>query len=205
MKKFLQKLVVLTMLLGAVGGYDFTFNQPQTTVQAARHHVKRKIDHNKKKSKRLKTKKRISWANVYIAIPKNTSDYRASVDAVKAWNNTEVVKLRLVKKFSQAFIRIRRGNYGNTGWAGVEQYRRLKKRRIISEIHSNDYFMNVVDYPVGVAVVEHELGHSLGLDNTDGQPSVMNSVIDPDYAYQIQQIDIVHVKTLFFIIYIIYI
>lgn len=40
--------------------------------------------------------------------------------------------------------------------AGVKQYRRLKKRRIISEIHLTDYFMNVVDYPIGVAVVEHE-------------------------------------------------
>lgn len=200
------------MLLGAVGPYVI-FDQPTVITQAAkrkssRRHVKRvkkqrkkrrKVDHKKRSKKKVKVKTRqtIPWANVYIAISPKAEDYQAARDAVKAWTATKSVKFKFVKKAKQAFIIIRRKNYGDTNWAGEEQYKRSGKRTIVSQIRLNDYFLNQVDYPIKVDVVEHELGHSIGLDHNDAEPSVMNSIIDPTQAYPIQQVDIDNVKALY--------
>lgn len=206
MKKLIQKLVILTMLLSAWGTGVNIYEPANNVVQANRRvHHRRVKRHRQRRRKVIQHKSRIrksrgihtAWANVYLDISKKSPDYQVALDGINAWNETKAVKFRIVDKFSYALIWIRHGNYGNTGWAGIEQYKKLKKKRMVSEVKLNDFFMNEVDYPVKLAVVEHELGHSLGLEHNDKVPSVMTSMIDPDHPIHIQAVDIAKVKQLY--------
>lgn len=209
MKKLLKKIIVLTMLLGSIGTTAEVI-QPEATVQAAKKTKKHsrksrvkksklRVDSRKKgKKRKLKRKKNlIPWANVYINSNDNSADYRATVNAINAWNNTKTVKFRIVNNPSYAYITVNHANYGRVPWAGEEITRKSSKGVIRSEIRLNDYYMAMVDEQVQIDVAEHELGHSMGLQHLDGQPSVMNTVLNPEQAYSIQPVDIATVKALY--------
>lgn len=46
-------------------------------------------------------------------------------------------------------------------------------------------------------MAEHKLGHAIGLEHNDSQPSVMNSAVTDQRAYTIQQCDIDAVKAIY--------
>lgn len=200
MKNFLRKLVVITMLLGAVELTTSEMMQSQAkVVQASRvkkHYNKRhKVRHHPNHSFR---KGHRPWANVFIGIRKNSADYHAARDAIKAWNRTKVVKFKQVKSAKHAYIDMRRNNYGHTRWAGREQKRYSYRHHCYYyHIRLNDYFLRQVNFRTRVLVSEHELGHVLGLKHNYSQASIMNPSIDSRSGHGIHPIDIYLVKRIY--------
>ncbi|GAA3630916.1 M57 family metalloprotease [Lactobacillus hamsteri] len=189
--------------------------------------AKRKTKANKKTKKRKKTSKakksknllkvdvksstenakrklitqnhQVPEATYYIAI-NNDKDYQATLAAIEAWNKTGVIKFKETTDSKNAYVYIHNANYGDTSWAGKEitYTNRRNRNEHRSEIRINDYFTQKVSNYITMAVIEHELGHSIGLMHIDSQPSVMNSVVDPSTTvYTIQPIDIEMVRQLY--------
>ncbi|NRO46648.1 matrixin family metalloprotease [Lactobacillus helveticus] len=46
-------------------------------------------------------------------------------------------------------------------------------------------------------MAEHELGHAIGLNHNDTEPSVMNPAVSDENAYTIQKCDIEAVKRIY--------
>lgn len=118
-------------------------------------------------------------------------------DAINAWNATGVVKLIVIKSPANAYLTIKNGNYGNTSWAGETTTRQSSTGKRSAEILLNNFYDAYLSYQSQVNVAEHELGHAIGLNHIDSQPSVMNSAISPDRSYPIQPIDIETVKAIY--------
>lgn len=159
------------------------------------------IKHSTENAKRklISQKNQIPEATYYIAT-NNSKDYQATVNAIEAWNKTGVIKFKKISNPKNAYVYIHNADYGNTSWAGEEvtYTNRYNPSEHRSEIKINDYFTQKVNDYITTAVVEHELGHAIGLMHIDDQPSVMNSVVDPSLkVYAIQPIDIATVKQLY--------
>lgn len=210
--KIIRKLVIIMMLLGSAGMVS-TF-QPENTVQAdrtAKAKKSKKVKKNKKKStklkldstkskktkkKRLKVKSKIPVTTAYIGI-RDPNLHQDVIDAINAWNSTKAVAIVVVNRPGKAYIKITSGYYGNTGWAG-ETYTNLGGANTPSEIFINTYYTSQVDQRDRRIVIEHELGHALGLNHIDSRPSVMNSVLDINSSgYEIQPEDIAALKALY--------
>ncbi len=66
-----------------------------------------------------------------------------------------------------------------------------------SIIYLNDYYLNQLSSHIQLAVAEHELGHAIGLNHNDTEPSVMNPAVSDENAYTIQKCDIEAVKRIY--------
>lgn len=213
---FLKKIIVLTMLLGGLTTpiveqveptQAATVKTKKTTKKVnktKKKRVKIKVDTNKKKkNKAVKFVKKapatqIPTAKVYINLPSESRDYQITQEALQAWNNTKVIHFKQVTNYRKANIIINSDNYGNTGWAGVTQMPAVPRGYLYGSIISlNDYFLNQVNPEIALSVAEHELGHAIGLEHNDTEPSVMNSAVTDQRAYTIQPCDIAAVKALY--------
>lgn len=238
MKRFrqiIQKLIIITMLLGTVGGLDF-YRQPQPIYAANRkqrtRRIKKRRSHNAKKgkkntkakkSRKLKAKapKRIRknfkidnnqsqsrkipqsqhqlpTAKVYLAMSPSDPDYALALQGMQAWNQTGAFSFVQTNSLKQAQIAITNGIWPNVSWAGLTEMPNVPKGYLYgSIIRLNDYYIALLDHQIGLDVVEHELGHAIGLNHDDSQKSVMNSTIGPDHSSSIQPIDVAHVRALY--------
>lgn len=113
--------------------------------------------------------------------------------AVTSWNNAGVVSLSSVDRAEQANIVLEVDNRSNTNQAGVTENRYTgnplngNQALVFATAKINMYYLDDYTYNGKVNTAEHELGHALGLQHDDDQPSVMNS---SGYLYSIQQTDI---------------
>lgn len=203
------------MLLTAVGSVEI-FNSPipvQATVhkrakarerkKTAKKVTKIRIDSGKKaraiKQKKNKSRKnRIPTANVLIYMNSHNPDYGLVQNALDAWNDTKAFHFKQVKNLKKANILITSGNYGETTWAGLTEMANKPRGYFYgSIIYLNDYYLNLLNYHIQLAVAEHELGHAIGLNHNDREPSVMNPAVTDENAYAIQKCDIEAVKRIY--------
>lgn len=197
------------MLLGAVGSVEIFC--PPTNVQATAHKKirnRRKVTKIKiysgRKTRKIKQKKskskknRIPTANVLIYLNSHNPDYELVQKAMKAWNKTKAFRFRQVKNLKKTNILITSGNYGETTWAGMTQMANVPRGYLYgSIIYLNDYYLNQLSSHIQLAVAEHELGHAIGLNHNDTEPSVMNPAVSDENAYTIQKCDIEAVKRIY--------
>lgn len=162
-----------------------------------------KIDSSKKsksiKQAAVKTNKdQTPTANVFIYLNQDSPNYRLVQNAMQAWNDTKAFRFKQVNNINRANIVVTSGNYGNTSWAGLTSMANVPRGWLYgSTVYLNDYYINQVNPNIALAVAEHELGHAIGLNHNDTQPSVMNSAISDQNAYTIQQCDIDAVKQIY--------
>ncbi|WP_438450112.1 M57 family metalloprotease [Lactobacillus kitasatonis] len=166
--------------------------------------VKIKVDTSKKKKNRPVSfvkkapETQIPTARVYINLPEGSSDYQITQQAMDAWNDTKAINFKQVTDYRKANIIVNAGNYGNTRWAGITQIPAVPRGYLYGSIISlNNFFLDQVNSEIALSVAEHELGHAIGLEHNDSQPSVMNSAVTDQRAYTIQQCDIDAVKAIY--------
>lgn len=223
---FLKKIIVLTMFLGGIGTPIVEQAQPAQAATAKTNKtrkvkktklvknakktkkttkkVKIKVDTSKKKKNRPVSfvkkapETQIPTARVYINLPEGSSDYQITQQAMDAWNDTKAINFKQVTDYRKANIIVNAGNYGNTGWAGITQMPAVPRGYLYGSIISlNNFFLDQVNPEIALPVAEHELGHAIGLEHNDSQPSVMNSAVTDQRAYTIQQCDINAVKAIY--------
>ena len=111
---------------------------------------------------------------------------------MNAWNDTKAINFKQVTDYRKANIIVNAGNYSNTGWAGITQLPAVPRGYLYGSI-----ILGSSKSRNCIVCAEHELGHAIGLEHNDSQPSVMNSAITDQRAYTIQQCDIDAVKALY--------
>lgn len=223
LNKLFRKVILILMLVGAA---SFSVETQLPTAYASVKKSQKKAKTNKKARRVKKTSKKkhkkitkirldkkkhkTKKASVKIVtnIPVTTayvgiSDpilYQDTLDAINAWNQTKAVAIVPVKKPSQAYIQITSGNYGNTGWGG-ETLTNLGGAHTPSKVYINTYITSRLAKRERLVIIEHELGHALGLNHIDDRPSVMNSVLNigdgTTGGYLIQPDDILFLKALY--------
>lgn len=91
-------------------------------------------------------------------------------DAVSAWNECANIQIECTNDVSKAQIRIYFQNVPGATWAGNTTNNNYKYSL---PIVLNTYYLNMSDDTVVLAVIEHELGHAMGLGHAQGKYSVM--------------------------------
>ncbi|KAK1740315.1 hypothetical protein QTG54_009265 [Skeletonema marinoi] len=62
------------------------------------------------------------------------------------------------------------GNFGDTGWVGINENEVLRGRIISSVAKMNEYYLNKADFDHRRFTMCHEIGHGFGLPHTDENP-----------------------------------
>lgn len=91
-------------------------------------------------------------------------------DAVNAWNECDNIDIECTNDMSKAQIRIYFQNMPCETWAGNTTNNNYKYSL---PIVLNTYYLNMSDDMTVLAVIEHELGHAMGLGHAHGKHSVM--------------------------------
>lgn len=237
--KLIEKLILITMLVGALGSLDL--GELTKPTYASNLQVKNK-KHNKKvkkskrnKNRKSKTKKKrkklkkarstvarkinknqkidngqghyrkipqnqqqVPTAKVYLAIPSAEPDYALALAGMRAWNQTGCFNFVPTNNLRKAQIAITNGIWPNVTWAGLTEMPNVPNGFLYgSIIRLNDYYILLSSPEIGLDVVEHELGHAIGLNHDDTEKSVMNSTIGPDHYSSIQPCDVAKVQALY--------
>lgn len=222
--KLFRKVILVLMLVGATG---FSIETQTTSAYASvkksqkkakiskkarrvkkpskKKHIKVtkiRLDKKKHKAKKatVKVVSKVPLTTAYISIP-DQSLYQDTLEAIKAWNDTGAIIILPVKNPRQAYIKITSGNYGNTGWGG-ETLTNLGGAHTPSMIYINTYLTDQLAQRDRLIVIEHELGHALGLNHINDRPSVMNAVLNVNgdgtsSGYPIQPGDVAAIKALY--------
>lgn len=176
----------------------------KSTKKKAKKVPKLKVDSSKnKKDKAVKfvkksKKNQIPTATVFIYIKRSDPNYQTVQDALKAWNDTKAIKFKQVSSYQKAQIIVTAHDYGETSWAGLTEMPDTPRGYLYgSVVYLNNYYLRQSTQEVALSVAEHELGHAIGLQHNDSQPSVMNSSVTEENAYTIQPCDIAAVKAIY--------
>lgn len=139
-------------------------------------------------------------AKIYLQLGKNEDLISATNTALKQWNKTKAFTFNKTKSKKAANIIVVPWYNTTTNYAGYTSwYYNIKSKRMYkATIQLNQYYLqNHSDTPMEhedvVKVIEHELGHAIGLSHNTKVPSVM----EPSSAYSIQPVDIKNVKKLY--------
>lgn len=124
-------------------------------------------------------------------------DTEASEDGIKSWNRTGAADLSLVSSESAAKIVIVNDNYGKTDWVGETVITRRGGKIVSARVKLNDYFLKNFNDTVRQSVVEHELGHAMGLPHTSNTRSVMYPSLDVKNPRLISAFDINSLENLY--------
>lgn len=184
---FINKLIS-TILVSATIGSCFAFNNPVVPTQTIA----------------AKTTTYRRWAKakvaVYFQLGKNKDLIDASNDAIKAWNETKAFKFVKTKKRNKAKIVIKPWYNTTSDFAGYTTWHyKLKNKRmfdatiLLNQFYLQNYSNITMTKEDVIKVVEHELGHAIGLGHYKKMPSVM----DPECKYTIQPLDIKKVKKIY--------
>ena len=90
--------------------------------------------------------------------------------AVKSWNKCRHIHIQMTDDINKAQIRIYKCFAQNVNWTANtvnENY------RLSLPITLNYYYLNQFDNATACAIIEHELGHAMGLGHSAGKKSVM--------------------------------
>ena len=188
------------MLLGGIGAPVVEQVQP---AQAATKTIKKVPKRQRKLLKKLRPRltQAKSLRKLKFQQPESISIcLKAAItqQAMNAWNDTKAINFKQVTDYRKANIIVNAGNYSNTGWAGITQLPAVPRGYLYGSIISlNNFFLDQVNLEIALSVAEHKLGHAIGLEHNDSQPSVMNSAVTDQRAYTIQQCDIDAVKAIY--------
>lgn len=148
-------------------------------------------------------KERLHWAKptatVYIDLANNPTLRSASIDALNNWNRTGTFTFKQVSSPNKAQVTIQDEDNGSSGAAGETgtTYNPATHLLLKAKIYLNKFYLQNPWYGYDnnriVNTVEHELGHAIGLNHTNGV-----SVMYPKGSvYTIQPQDITAVKRLY--------
>lgn len=138
-------------------------------------------------------------ATVYIETTNETL-IEAYEEAINAWNATGTFTFHLVADATQADIIATDYSDASSKAAGLAETETnaLTNRITHVDVKLNTYYLTENDYGYThnriVYTAEHELGHAIGLDHDDDEPSVMQS---SGSYYGIQDVDIQKVQALY--------
>lgn len=138
-------------------------------------------------------------ATVYIDMPNNPSLRSASVDALNAWNRTGAFTFHQVDDEKNAQIVMSVVDESDSSAAGetTTTYNPVTGHLLRAEVHLNRFYLQNSWYGYDnnriINTAEHELGHAIGLNHTNGI-----SVMYPKGSlYTIQPQDIRAVKRIY--------
>lgn len=118
------------------------------------------------------------YRTVYIDLNKDDPLYQTAQEAINDWNATGAITFSLVNNKNQANIVIKTTNQPDQSWGGQDVYfdeDAKTKKGILSERYHSTINYNTAHNEHGgeKIVLEHELGHAIGLDHNHEQ-SIMN-------------------------------
>lgn len=152
-----------------------------------------------------KSTKHRRWKNaratIYLDLGKNKDLIAEANDAIKAWNATGAFTFVKTKKRSKAKIVVIPWYNTKTDYSGYTTWNYNLKTKLMynAVIQLNQYYLQnyanseTLTSDDCVNLIEHELGHAIGLNHVTNQDSVMN----PTVKCSIQAIDIKNAKKIY--------
>lgn len=138
-------------------------------------------------------------ATVYLNIQNNPVLHSAAIDAINAWNRTDAFtfKMNNNKKSAQIIISVEDNSGTSAAGETSTTYNPVTGHLLRANVQLNRFYLQNQWYGYSneriVNTVEHELGHAIGLNHTNGV-----SVMYPKGSfYTIQPRDIQAVKKLY--------